>query len=465
MPANNEVKITKVLRIGIIKDHQIIHERLVLPGDVVTIGTSPKNTFQIEDEGLPKSHMLFAVKGNKYALNFTTAMKGIIAAGKGQQVDLETLRKEKRVSVKGQTFVLPLEMNFRGKVTIGDYNFLFQFIQAPPISLRQARLNFNPVLFESDDALFFSVLGLFSMMALTFMIFVMNADPPSPEDQEEAVERFVELLNPPKDDEPPEPDEPLPVDEDMPTREDPNAQPTETAPEPEPDNTPAQEEQKEQAKADKSANMSAADEAAATEEVANTAFMKLLVTRGANSNGTVSSAFGAGDAQSANLDDVLANVSSGEVAGKGNSLGTKGQTDKTGRGNANIGVEKAGKNTRGAGTGSGPKVRGPTGDVKPQTIETALGECGSAIKKTVYKKFHQVKYCYERRLKENPSIRGRVEVAVSIVDGKVRSASIDSNTTGDKSLESCIVKKVKRWKFPADCEDEAVFPFMLNPGN
>ena len=174
MADKGDVKITKVLRIGIIKDRQIIHERLVLPGESVSIGTSGKNTFSINGQGMPKKHVLFQVKGDKYILNFTDIMNGIVAAGKGQQVDLATLRSEGKVSKRSGNYILPLDLNFRGKVQVGEYNFLFQFIQAPPISLRQAKLNFNPVLVEGDDALFFAFLGLFTMMAITFMIYVLN---------------------------------------------------------------------------------------------------------------------------------------------------------------------------------------------------------------------------------------------------------------------------------------------------
>ena len=47
----------RVLRIGILQGGKIIHERLIKPGQSVTIGESEKNTFVFKSQRLPKRHM------------------------------------------------------------------------------------------------------------------------------------------------------------------------------------------------------------------------------------------------------------------------------------------------------------------------------------------------------------------------------------------------------------------------
>jgi pSer/pThr/pTyr-binding forkhead associated (FHA) protein len=44
----------KVLRIGVVKDGKVVHERLIKPGQNVTVGESPRNTFVFPNASLPK---------------------------------------------------------------------------------------------------------------------------------------------------------------------------------------------------------------------------------------------------------------------------------------------------------------------------------------------------------------------------------------------------------------------------
>ena len=92
-----------------------------------------------------------------------------------------------------------------------------------------------------------------------------------------------------------------------------------------------------------------------------------------------------------------------------------------------------------------------------------MGECADGINKTVRKYLSQVKACHEASLKSNPKVAGRVVIDVEIMDGKVTSAQVQSNKTGDTAVGSCIQRRVKRWKFPGDCSDFASFPFVLSP--
>ena len=49
MATNKSRKTEKVLRIGIIQDHQMKNERLIFPGESVSIGVAPQNTFSYKN--------------------------------------------------------------------------------------------------------------------------------------------------------------------------------------------------------------------------------------------------------------------------------------------------------------------------------------------------------------------------------------------------------------------------------
>ena len=66
----------KILRIGLIQNGKILVERLLRRREPVTIGQSPRNTFEISSGDLPKSFTLFELKGDNYVLNFKHGMNG-----------------------------------------------------------------------------------------------------------------------------------------------------------------------------------------------------------------------------------------------------------------------------------------------------------------------------------------------------------------------------------------------------
>lgn len=125
----------RVLRIGIVQGGKIVQERLVKPGQSVTVGESPKNTFTLPTSaavaGLPKRFTLFQARGEGYVLGFTDGMNGKIAVDDGI-VGLADLKSRPGASSKGDVFFAPISVKNRGKVVIGDVTVLFQFVAAPP---------------------------------------------------------------------------------------------------------------------------------------------------------------------------------------------------------------------------------------------------------------------------------------------------------------------------------------------
>ena len=72
----------------------------------------------------------------------------------------------------------------------------------------------------------------------------------------------------------------------------------------------------------------------------------------------------------------------------------------------------------------------------------------SAIKAAIDDNASQLKYLYNRRLREGVKLSGKMVVEISIKpDGAIRSANIVRSNMGDKTFENAIVNQISRWKF------------------
>ena len=456
-----------VLRIGVVKDRQLIDERLIQPGGSVSIGSDRLCTFILEGEevsSLGESFTLFESKGDNYNVIFSDDMKGMIKAGDAS-FQLEELISSQKAGKKGKNYYYQIEQDFKGKLEVGSYNFLFQFVKVPAVAIKDDTA-FQPKLLEEDDYVFIGFLVLYMIVLSAGVLWVASQERPELLDKEEVQELVAQYLDVPDEvDEPEKPDEePSNEPNDMPT--DPTktvekaADPTETAPV-EKQEAPPQEVQDKKVEATK--NMSAEQRAAAEAAVEQSFLFQALATTGASNSGTfVSSAFGGEGDDGADLDAVLDGVTDGQMAQTDAQMKVKGQMDKSGRAIANAEVKKAGKGGK-VGAGTGPKTTAPKSAAKIQKIEAAGGECSDAITKTVRKYLSQVTACHNSSLKSNPNVKGRIVVDVEIAGGKVMMAKVSSNKTGDSGLGACIEKRIKRWKFPSDCSDFVSLPFALSP--
>lgn len=93
----------------------------------------------------------------------------------------------------------------------------------------------------------------------------------------------------------------------------------------------------------------------------------------------------------------------------------------------------------------------------------ATGTDAAAVRDVVRRNSGQVKYCYERELKDHPDLAGRVEVSMNVFAGEVVGATALSNTTGSRTLQDCVIGKVRRWRFPDELTGEIVWPFVFQP--
>lgn len=449
--ANPQQAQAKVLRIGIIQGDRIVSERLIKPGQSVTIGQDPKSTFVVAAEGVPKKVPMFVARGDGYRLQFSDEMEGVLAVS-GAKTTLKDLQAK---ATKGEFFEIAIDESSRGKLNIGGgVTVLFQFVAAPPEPAKVTiQTDFRPKLIQDeDDPFFLASLGFWSSVGAVLMVYVWNTEPIE-RTNVEIPERFLAVMQPPpvepKPDEP-KPDEPEELDE--------------------MDGTQIKKEQKKDPndgpapKTEREAKVREAKQAEAKRQdaIQRSAMLTALIgTTGANNNGSTVANLFEGDSQfTGNLDAALQGVS-GEVAvADGGPVGPRSGTGSGGRGDASVG--EVGKGGGGSSSVSSVASAAPRkGSIRTETVEVASGEGADKVRDVIKKNSGQIKACYDQRLKENPNLAGRLVVDFDITGGRVTSVGISTNTTGDKGLEDCVKSRVRGWRFDPSVEDAVSFPFSL----
>ena len=71
------------------------------------------------------------------------------------------------------------------------------------------------------------------------------------------------------------------------------------------------------------------------------------------------------------------------------------------------------------------------------------------IARVVRRGWIQIRYCYERQLRKDPKLAGKVTLRWIIGrDGSVQHVSILQTTLNNERVENCIARRVYRWRFP-----------------
>jgi TonB family protein len=90
-----------------------------------------------------------------------------------------------------------------------------------------------------------------------------------------------------------------------------------------------------------------------------------------------------------------------------------------------------------------------------------------SLGKYIKQRIKSVQSCYEKELKLNPTLKGKIVVRFVITtQGRVGEVSIDQNTMGNDNVAACIQRLVKTWTFPIKPEEDSpvTFPFVFSPG-
>ncbi len=77
-----------------------------------------------------------------------------------------------------------------------------------------------------------------------------------------------------------------------------------------------------------------------------------------------------------------------------------------------------------------------------------------------------IRFCYESELKRNPSLGGKLVVAITVTAaGSVSDATIVQDTLGAAALTSCAIAQIQAWRFPPIPKGDVAFraPFVFTP--
>lgn len=438
----------KVLRIGIIQGGKIVEERLIRSGDVVTVGESTKNTFVLPPSFLPMQHKLFVAKGPQYSLVFTDKMQGKVSINNTVQPlsKLQGTVAKKR----GDGYWLSLSHKNRGKVQVGDVTILFQFVQAPPEPKRVA-VTFSPFSMSQVDWVYWGFFMFSCIVNTAGYIYIDSQPPPGKVSIDDIPERFTQVFF----DEDALKDM-MSEDEEVDEGEGLEEQETET------DEGDAVADENEAEGGGEEEEQISAEELRAQRkaELMQQGLAALIGTTGETSSGdAVADLLADGGNLAGNLDTALASADGIRVARRGED--TTLRTGGGGSGEAGTISDMAG--VGGGDAGEGTRTQQEVSANVGGNLEITFGDAGDvgSVKKYVSRKKGQIKACYEEQLKADPELAGKVEVTWTVMpDGSVSGVSVTSNTTGNSELETCIIRRIKRWQFPeAPDEFEISYPF------
>lgn len=206
----------------------------------------------------------------------------------------------------------------------------------------------------------------------------------------------------------------------------------------------------------------AARKARLAKQVARLGVLKLLGTKG-KGTGTASNLIGAGGADTG-ADRAFSGVGGLTVSGRaGQDLMAGGGTGSA------VGIGDLGGKVRGpgnVGTGRMVRERVPRAVVKRAKAQISGAINADTVARAIRRGMREVTSCYQRALKANPQLAGKVTVRITInTMGRVISVELDEDSLGDPRVGRCICGYIKRWRFPAPeaGEDQATVsvPFVF----
>ncbi|HUU00648.1 MAG TPA: AgmX/PglI C-terminal domain-containing protein [Myxococcota bacterium] len=448
-----------ILRIGVIRAGKIIEEKLVRKRAAVSVGAGTRNTIILPGVDAPKSFELFEMRGSDYYLAFTDKMTGRISVG-DKAADLQALKGQGQVRKSGSTYYIKLGAASRGRVGIGDFILLFQFVKPPPEPVRpQLPQIVRGYWVHNIDWPYTSTFGITMACMLTIWIWAGNTVPAGEMTMKDIPDRFARMIMPDKE-------IAKPQEKDNGTGGEGVEKPKKKI-----------KKKKETKEAGDGAGNSKEAKAASAavrrakmeKKVSGRGLLKVLGVRGTggvSAGGAVADVFGDGSVEGSG-NGAFDGVGGLDIA---TAAGQQGQRGMGGAAAASIGD----LNTRGVvgAAGSGGRTKSEA-RVVARVTSAALEDfdSDSRSQQDIVKKIRQriggIKHCYEKRLKRDPDLKGKIVIRFVIhPGGKVISVEIVENTTGDSELAACIAARFRAIRFPSaeGSETSVTYPFILAPG-
>ncbi len=193
-----------------------------------------------------------------------------------------------------------------------------------------------------------------------------------------------------------------------------------------------------------------------SKEVSSKGLLGLLTGSCSNTKGEeISDVLGEAAGSQGDLDKALGNLEGLKKSGKSSngSAGNQGDGRLTRKGTR--ATESGGIDELIAGKG---KVKSTeiqrTGNIVVEQVSEIADERGiksesrnsDKVSEVINRHNSSIQYCYQRELKQNPDLKGKLVVRFTITtEGKVGDVKVLSSTLNSPGIERCVISRIKRW--------------------
>ncbi|MFT4705580.1 MAG: TonB family protein [Bradymonadia bacterium] len=407
---------SKKLRVALVWHGTVMAEKSVRSGSV-TIGGSKSNTFHMPNGTDDGSHELFTVSGGSATLTPTSSMTGAVTSNKvGKPLT--------------GTGAVQIGSDDWGVIQEGDVAVYFQWVADDAALLGGGKLGMD-----------FNLASTTAVSAAGHVLFLIAAfllhDPTVQSGEFEVPDLFARIMV----DDPPDAIEEV-EEEDMPD-----------------DETTSKAAGGEEGKfGEEDAEIEDStlpDHDGPLVDELQTTELGAALSAAIGATGALTNVFGASDMMSNTFGQDFATAGEGDVFMVGRGVGGMGMRGG-GRGGGGDGfgrVGGVGSIDTGGGQGQGaslgrrsarePRARMSRG--RPNVNGFLTRE---QIERVVRRHSRGIRYCYERELANEPDLGGRISASWTVgLDGRVQSASITENSMGNRAVESCVLREVRRMRF------------------
>lgn len=450
MPQKNTYKLSIK-----IQNQQSQLERTLAARDKLTLGLSPDNDITVFDSDFPKSHPLIEHNGSSCRLYIHPKMKGAVRY-QDSTLAFQDLIVQDLLPRKGNFYILDFSQGRKGVVDIGDTRVGFLFEKAPIASSGLPTYSWGAATRRAlaKDLLFKFLLVIFIALEVMWGVHIRNVELPPEEPPESAVvpQRFARFM----------------------LQQEPVAPPIESTLANNSGQTSDDAESSDDASSESNTESSGTSREKA---VASAGLLGLIGGSGSSENASAAVDFLLDQGLVKELDELLGtqtSLQSGRV-GRNRNGGT---SSSSGDGlddlldfGASGGIDDLIADDAGVQKVNLEK-KGDVNIETPQSMrgsEAARGQRSAESVMSVINSQHgRVMYTYNKHLRQDPNMRGKVSVDVTIAaNGRVTDVQVVESTIQNADFVRDLLTIIRQLRFPSISEGSITVnvPFVFNRVN
>ncbi|MGQ0505318.1 MAG: TonB family protein [Myxococcaceae bacterium] len=445
----------KVLQVALLWGDTLINVQHFGDGVPVTIGEGKHNAFHVFSPSIGGSFTLATSGASGLLVNVPSSAGAVVSTGLNSHKSKEQLRSEGKLRASdgpNRADAIELGLHDRVQVSLDSVAFIIRYVR-PSAAVEVSRM-------EEADFTFFKIasISIMAFLALVAAILLTPRDlSATSDDIFQNPSKYVKLLV--------KPEKKIEIQKfkDLSgVAEGAKAKDKEGK-------FGKQEAKKDQA--DPSKKGSPIVDANKREEDRKKVMSAGLLGALGGASGAASNVFGPGGLGTG-INNALGGLKGGAGVGDAHGVGGLGSRG-TGPGGGGTGLGLGGLGTKGSGRGAGGYGSIDLGGrgkestrVVPGKTTVVGGLSKDVIAKVIKRHQNEIKYCYEQELAKQADLGGKVAVMFTIDPaGAVAEANVTESSLNNTNAESCMVARIRRWKFPEPQGGGVVtvnFPWIFN---